>query len=68
MKAGFFPSSLALTAAWVYMATTGLLIAETSLNLAQSHRPGINTPCLCIHIIHPSIRSFIHTVGRSHRH
>lgn len=40
MKAGFLPSSLALTGAWLYMATTGLLIAETSLNLAKSHRPG----------------------------
>jgi hypothetical protein len=44
IKAGFLPSSLALTGAWLYMATTGLLIAETSLNLAKSHRPGTFRP------------------------
>lgn len=40
MKAGFLPSSLSLTGAWIYMVTTGLLIAEVNLNLAgKSHRP-----------------------------
>ena len=40
MKAGFLPSSLSLTGAWLYMVTTGLLIAEVNLNLAgKSHRP-----------------------------
>lgn len=40
IKSGFFPSSLSLTGAWLYMVTTGLLIAEVNLNLAgKSHRP-----------------------------
>ncbi len=40
IKAGFLPSSLSLTGAWLYMVTTGLLIAEVNLNLAgKSHRP-----------------------------
>lgn len=40
IKAGFLPSSLCLSAAWVYMVTTGLLIAEVNLNVAgKSHQP-----------------------------
>ena len=40
IRAGFLPSSTILIGAWLYMVTTGLLIAEVNLNLAgKSHRP-----------------------------
>jgi len=40
--AGFIPSSIGLSIAWVYMTMSGLFIAELSLNrLGETGRPGI---------------------------